>query len=109
MQFLGVGALLTSLFAAIFGAIAARIAYKLAFAIALAATIVTAIAALRLALSAIWSGVSLVAPAVVLNAFLMVLPSNAGACVASWLVVDVIMSSYQYWITITKTVVTAKL
>lgn len=91
------GGILASMFSSIFTYFTARFSLGVAFALAAAATSTAAMIALQAALHAVWSGVSLVAPTIVVDAFAMVMPSNFSTFLSGIILVDVIRAAYDYW------------
>lgn len=77
---------------------ASRMALGIAVGLAAIATVLAAVAVLRVSLHLIWSGVSLVAPDIVIQAFAMVMPGNFAGFVTGIVLVDVCRAAYDYWI-----------
>jgi len=89
--------LVSALFLKIFEVLAAKLSYNVAFGLAVAATSIAAIAALRAALAAVWGGLSMVLPEMVVTGLGWIDPGNIGSTIGWVILVDVIAAAFDYW------------
>ena len=89
--------LISTLFYALFEVVIKRLAFNLAFAAALVSTMAIAYGLFRVGLAAIWSASLFAMPSAVSTAFVLVFPGNMANVIASCVLVDVIMASWQAW------------
>lgn len=89
--------LISSLFGAFFAVLAKRLTIGVAAAAAFIAVSAAAFAAAKLALFALFAGLSLVVPPQVVIALASFMPRNATLCVGVILLAQSIMVAYDYW------------
>lgn len=91
-------AFVSAIFVRIFTWVSVSLSFKMAMMLAVAATAVAAIAAFKAALAAIWSVSALVMPAGITVALTLIAPDNFTSLLSLFVVVDIIVASFDYWL-----------
>ncbi len=90
--------ILAGLFGKLFQFFGFWASWNIAMGLAIAATAAVAIATVKASLAGIWIGANAVAPAILVTAMHLIMPANLENVVTAILVVDVIRSSFDYWV-----------
>lgn len=92
-----VAGLLAAAFELFFAFFAKKLALGVAAAAAFVAVSFAAWASVRLAMSGIASGLGVVAPPALISAVSDFMPANLHVCITMILLVDTVMSNYDFW------------